>query len=227
MRNKKRTSSRNNNRGSEFQLTHVRPLTDNQVRVLGSDKNQVLSGYAGTGKTYLASYLAYKSVFEDGDFNKIVYIRSAVATRDIGFLPGTADEKIAVYEAPYANTAAKLFGRGDSYEILKKKGIVHFSSTSFVRGINLDDTILIVDECQNMTFHELDSIITRLEDNCKVFFCGDMRQADLKNNGLVEFYKVLKSMNDFQFTEFQKDDIVRSKLVKDYIIKKEEILNRM
>jgi phosphate starvation-inducible protein PhoH len=211
----------------EFHLKYVQPLTNNQAKVLGSNKSQVLMGYAGTGKTLMASYLAYKAIIEDREFDKVVYMRSAVPTRNIGFLPGNDKEKIAVYEAPYVDTAQKLLGRGDAYEILKAKGIVHFTSTSFVRGINLDNTILIVDECQNMSYHELDSIITRLEENCRVYFCGDMRQADLPNNGLVDFFKVLRAMDQFDFTEFQKEDIVRSKLVKDYIIKKEEVLNRL
>lgn len=226
MRTKKR-ATRNSGRQSEFQLAHVSPLTNNQVKVLGCEKNQVLSGYAGTGKTFLASYLAYNSIFNTGEFNKLIYMRSAVSTRDLGFLPGTDAEKIAVYEAPYVDTASKLFGRGDTYDILKKKGIVHFTSTSFVRGINLNNAVIIVDECQNMTYHELDSIITRLEENCRIYFCGDMRQADLRKNGLVDFYRVLNAMDEFHFVEFQKDDIVRSQLVKNYIVKKEEILDKM
>lgn len=193
---------------------------------MGSTKNQVLMGYAGTGKTMLASYLALQAVLENREFNKIVYMRSAVPTRNIGFLPGTDKEKVAVYEAPYIDTVSKLLGRGDGYEILKSKGIVHFSSTSFVRGINLQDTILIVDECQNMSYHELDSIITRLEENCRVYFCGDMRQADLHQNGIVDFFRVLKELDEFDFTEFQKEDIVRSELVRNYIIKKDEVLNK-
>lgn len=210
----------------EFHLKYVQALTNNQAKVLGSNKNQVLMGYAGTGKTLLASYLAYQAIFEERSFNKVVYMRSAVPTRNIGFLPGTDKEKLAVYEAPYVDTATKLLGRGDAYEIMKAKGIVHFTSTSFVRGINLNDTVLIVDECQNMTYHELDSIITRLEENCRVYFCGDMRQADLHNNGIVDFFKVLRSMDEFDFTDFQKEDIVRSELVKRYIIQKDEILDK-
>jgi len=225
--NTKKRSPRNRDHQSEFKVAHVRPLTGNQAIVLGSNKNQVLSGYAGTGKTFLASKLAYDSIFETKEFNKLIYMRSAVPTRNLGFLPGTDAEKVAVYEAPYSDTATKLFGRGDSYDILKKKGIVHFTSTSFVRGINLNDAVIIVDECQNMTYHELDSIITRLEENCRIYFCGDMRQADLQKNGLVDFYRVLGAMDEFDFVEFQKDDIVRSQLVKNYIIKKEEILNKV
>jgi phosphate starvation-inducible protein PhoH len=220
-RNNKRTV-----KGSEFNLKHLTPLTDNQAKVLASSRSQVLMGYAGTGKTLLASYLAYQAVLEDREFNKIIYMRSAVPTRNIGFLPGTDKEKLAVYEAPYVDTANKLLGRGDSYDILKTKGIVHFTSTSFVRGMNLDNTVLIVDECQNMSYHELDSVITRLEENCRVYFCGDMRQADLQANGIVDFFKVLKAMDEFDFTDFQKEDIVRSQLVKNYIIKKDEILNK-
>lgn len=221
-----RRNSKKGLKTTEYNLTQIRPLTANQAKVLGSNRNQVLMGFAGTGKTMLASYLAYKSILEDNLFNKVVYMRSAVPTRNLGFLPGSDKEKIEVYEAPYVDTATKLLGRGDAYSILKTKGIVHFTSTSFIRGINMNDTVLIVDECQNMTYHELDSIITRLEDNCRVYFCGDMRQADLHNNGIVDFFKVLKSMNEFDFTDFQKEDIVRSELVKNYIIKKDEILNK-
>jgi phosphate starvation-inducible PhoH-like protein len=222
MRNRKKNTAPNK---PEFSLNYIRPLNENQATVLGSDKNLVLSGYAGTGKTYLASYVAYKEIIE-GNYNKLVYMRSAVPTRNIGFLPGNDKEKLEVYEAPYIDIATELLGRGDAYEILKKKGIVHFTSTSFVRGINLRDAVLVVDETQNMTYHELDSIITRLNENCKIIFCGDIRQADLYKNGLEDFYSVLKAMNEFDFIEFQKEDIVRSELVKNYIIKKEEVLNR-
>lgn len=215
-----------NNQHSEFQLRTIYPLNDNQAKVLRSNKNMVISGYAGTGKTLLASYIAYRAIFEEGAFNKLIYFRSAVPTRNLGFLPGNEKEKVEVYEAPYVDIATELFGRGDSYEILKRKGFVHFSSTSFVRGINLRDAVIVVDEAQNMSYHELDSIITRLNDNCKVIFCGDMRQNDLFKNGMKDFYKVLSSMSDFEFIDFNShDDIVRSDLVKNYIIKKEEVLD--
>lgn len=223
MRNRKKNGAPNQ---VEFSLKYVRPLNSNQAKVLDSEKNLVLSGYAGTGKTYLASYVAYNEILK-GKYNKLVYIRSAVPTRNIGFLPGTDKEKLEVYEAPYIDIATELLGRGDAYEILKKKGLVHFTSTSFVRGINLRDAVLIVDESQNMSYHELDSIITRLNENCRIIFCGDIRQADLYKNGLQDFYSVLKAMDEFDFIEFQKEDIVRSELVKNYIIKKEEILNKL
>lgn len=227
MRNKsKRSSGQNRSFQDITSLHHINPLNNNQAKVLDSDKNLVLVGFAGTGKTYLASYIGYRDMLEsNGRYDKMVYMRSAVPTRNIGFLPGNEKEKVEVYEAPYIDIATELFGRGDSYEIMKKKGVVHFTSTSFVRGINLRNAIVIVDECQNMTYHELDSIITRLNDNCRIIFCGDMRQADLYKNGLEDFFSVLRSMNEFDFIEFQKEDIVRSELVKNYIIRKDEVLN--
>lgn len=209
----------------DLNLQRIEPLNNNQLTVLSSNRNLVLSGYAGTGKTFLATVLAFRSILKQ-NHNKLIYIRSAVPTRDLGFLPGSEEEKLKVYEAPYQDIVSKLFDRGDAYDILKHKGYIDFMSTSFIRGINLRNSYIVVDECQNMTYHELDSIITRLEENCSIIFCGDIRQADLTKNGAADFYRVLKNMDSFNFIEFTKDDIVRSNLVKDYIIKKEQILNK-
>lgn len=210
----------------DFKVKNITALNDRQSEVLRSNKNLVLTGYAGTGKTFLTSYIAYQDMFA-GNYDRLIYMRSAVPTRNTGFLPGTQEEKVAIYEAPYIDIASELFGRGDAYDILKKKGLVHFTSTSYVRGINLRNAVIVVDETQNMTYHELDSIITRLNDNCKIMFCGDIRQADLYKNGLEDFYSVLKNMDEFDFVDFKKEDIVRSDLVRNYIIKKEQILNKM
>lgn len=210
----------------DFKVKNITALNDRQATVLRSNKNLVLTGYAGTGKTFLTSYIAYQDMFA-GNYDRLIYMRSAVPTRNTGFLPGTQEEKVAIYEAPYIDIASELFGRGDAYDILKKKGLVHFTSTSYVRGINLRNAVIVVDETQNMTYHELDSIITRLNDNCKIMFCGDIRQADLYKNGLEDFYSVLKNMDEFDFVDFRKEDIVRSDLVRNYIIKKEQILNKM
>ena len=158
-----------------------------------------------------------------GDYQKLVIIRSAVPTRDIGFLPGTEKEKASVYEEPYKDIANDLFGRGDAYEILKQKNLVEFMTTSFIRGITLKHAVILIDECQNMSFHELDSIITRIGQGCRVIFCGDFRQADLKQNGMQDFMKILKRMGDFDFIEFEVEDIVRSEFVKNYIIAKNEL----
>jgi phosphate starvation-inducible protein PhoH len=229
MRNNKKGPGRyvqQKQQSMDFKVKSISPLNDRQAKVLRSKKNLVLTGYAGTGKTFLTSYLGYQEMFA-GNYEKLIYMRSAVPTRNTGFLPGSQEEKMAIYEAPYIDIASELFERGDAYDILKKKGLVHFTSTSYVRGINLRNAVVVVDETQNMTYHELDSIITRLNDNCKIMFCGDIRQADLYKNGLQDFYSVLKEMNEFDFVDFQKEDIVRSDLVRNYIIKKEEILNKM
>ena len=208
--------------GSGLSLAEIAPLTKNQLIAFESDKNLILHGIAGTGKTFISCYLAFDDMVK-GVYNNLVIIRSAVPTRDIGFLPGSEKEKASVYEEPYKEIALELFQRGDAYEILKTKGLVHFMTTSFVRGITLKDAVIMVDECQNMSFHELDSIITRVGTNCRVIFCGDFRQSDLKTNGLESFMEILKNMGAFEFIDFEIKDIVRSEFVKDYIIAKTEL----
>lgn len=217
MGNKRKTLN-----GSGLQLEEVEPLTKNQLIAFESEKNLVLHGVAGTGKTFISCYLAFDDMIK-GYYNNLVILRSAVPTRDIGFLPGNEKEKSAIYEAPYKDIAVELFSRGDAYEILKQKSIVHFMTTSFIRGITLRDAVIIIDECQNMTFHELDSIITRVGENCRVIFCGDFRQSDLGKNGLEEFVSVLKRMESFDLIDFEIKDIVRSDFVKSYITAKTEL----
>tara|TARA_B100000131_G_scaffold307876_1_gene336579 strand:+ start:141 stop:794 length:654 start_codon:yes stop_codon:yes gene_type:complete len=206
--------------GSGLELAEIEPLTRNQLRAFESDKNLVLHGCAGTGKTFISCYLAFDDMTKN-QYEKLVIIRSAVPTRDIGFLPGTEKEKSSVYEEPYYDISIDLFERGDAYQILKTKRLVHFMTTSYIRGITLRDAVILIDECQNMTFHELDSIITRVGENCRVIFCGDFSQSDLKQNGMKEFFEILVSMNRFDFIEFGVEDIVRSGFVKEYIIAKE------
>ena len=203
-------------------MWEIEPLTRNQLRAFESSKHLILHGLAGTGKTFISSYLAFDDMSK-GNYEKLVIIRSAVPTRDIGFLPGTEKEKASVYEEPYKDIANELFQRGDAYEVLKKKGLVEFMTTSFIRGITLKHAVILIDECQNMSFHELDSIITRMGQGCKVIFCGDFRQADLKQNGMQEFMQILKRMGEFDFIEFEVEDIVRSDFVKNYIIAKNEL----
>jgi len=208
--------------GASLTLHEIEPLTRNQVKAFESKKNLILHGLAGTGKTFISSYLAYDDMSK-GVYDKLVIIRSAVPTRDMGFLPGTEKEKASVYEEPYKDIANELFQRGDAYGIMKQKNLVEFMTTSFIRGITLRDAVIIIDECQNMSFHELDSIITRMGENCRVIFCGDFRQADLKQNGMKDFMKILKRMDLFDFIDFQVEDIVRSDFVKSYIIAKNKL----
>lgn len=212
--------------GSGLDLHEIEPLTKNQLLAFESEKHLVLHGMAGTGKTYISSYLAYDDMAK-GLYDKLIIIRSAVPTRDIGFLPGTEKDKSAVYEEPYKDIAIELFQRGDAYDILKTKRIVHFMTTSFIRGVTLKDAVVIIDECQNMSFHELDSIITRMGDNCRVIFCGDFRQSDFtkthEQQGMKDFMRVLKVIDEFDMIDFGIEDIVRSSLVKKYIIAKSDL----
>ena len=208
--------------GASLTLQEIEPLTQNQLLAFESDKHLLLHGVAGTGKTFISCYLAFDDMVK-GCYNNLVILRSAVPTRDIGFLPGNEKEKSAIYEAPYKDIAVELFGRGDAYEILKQKSIVHFMTTSFIRGITLRDAVIIIDECQNMTLHELDYIITRVGENCRVIFCGDFRQSDLGKNGLEQFVSILKKMEQFDLIDFEIKDIVRSEFVKSYITAKTEL----
>lgn len=209
-------------------LTGITPLTKSQENAFDSDKNLVLCGVAGTGKTFISLYLAFDDT-RRGLYDQVVIIRSAVSTREMGFLPGSDREKAAVYEEPYKDICTELFNRGDAYELLKKKDHVHFMTTSFIRGVTLRNAVIIVDECQNMTFHELDSIVTRIGENCRVMFCGDFRQTDFtdrsrEKSGLREFIRIVKCMDtDFDIVEFGSRDIVRSGFVKRYIIAKDDL----
>ena len=207
-------------------IIRARTHTQNEY-ILALNKSALTFGVgpAGTGKTFISLYLALSDILEGyGDQRSVTIVRSVVPTRDMGYLPGNQKEKSKVYEAPYSNICSELFGRGDAYEVLKGRGMIDFVTTSFVRGITMSNTTVIVDECQNLTFHELDSIITRLGDNSRIIFCGDFRQSDLvrdeERKGVLTFMQILSRMKGFASVEFEEDDIVRSKLVKEYIISK-------
>lgn len=211
-------------------LREIEPKTTNQELAFDyydDGFNLLLHGVAGTGKTFISLYLALDEVFNgDGDYTSITIIRSVVPTRDIGFLPGKETEKTAVYEQPYQGICTELTGRSDGYSLLKSRGVIEFLTTSFIRGTTIDNSIIIVDECQNMTFHELDSIITRVGENSKILFCGDFRQTDLNKpwdqSGIKDFIQILSSIKTFKPVEFDYEDIVRSGLVRDYIIAKDK-----
>lgn len=214
-----------------FKINEIHPLTENQQRAFESferGKNLLLHGMAGTGKTFISLYLGLSEVTSPlGNYDKVVIVRSVVPTRDMGFLPGNHKEKAMVYEAPYSIIATELFNRGDAYQILKQKSYVEFISTSFIRGTTLNNCIVVVDEVSNMTLHELDSVITRMGKNCRVIFSGDFRQSDLtreqERNGLKDFMRILNNMKSFEYVEFDENDIVRSGLVKEYIIAKDRL----
>jgi phosphate starvation-inducible protein PhoH len=217
-------------------LVEIDPLTDNQSKLFESYKNQkhlVAYGCAGTGKTFISLYNAIREVLDErSPFERIYLVRSLVATREIGFLPGTYDDKSDIYQIPYKNMVKYMFQMPSDadfemlYGNLKSQETIKFWSTSFLRGTTLDNAIVIVDEFQNCTMHELDSIITRIGENSKIIFCGDATQSDLQKtndrNGIVDFMSILRKMPSFDIIEFGVDDIVRSGIVKEYIVAKME-----
>ena len=217
-------------------LVDIDPLTDNQRKLFDSYANQkhlVAYGCAGTGKTFITLYNALREVLDEKTpYEKIYLVRSLVATREIGFLPGSYDDKSDIYQIPYKNMVKYMFQMPSDAEFemlygnLKAQETIKFWSTSFLRGTTLDNSIIIVDEFQNMSYHELDSIITRVGENSKIMFCGDASQSDLQKtnerNGIIDFMTVLRKMTSFDIIEFGVDDIVRSGLVKEYIIAKLE-----
>ncbi len=217
-------------------LIDIDPLTDNQKRLFESysdGKHIVAYGCAGTGKTFITLYNALQDVLdEQSPYERIYLVRSLVATREIGFLPGSHEDKADIYQIPYKNMVKYMFQMPSDadfemlYGNLKSQETIKFWSTSFLRGTTLDNSIIIVDEFQNLNFHELDSIITRVGENTKICFCGDASQSDLQKtnerNGIVDFMTVLRKMPSFDIIEFGVDDIVRSGLVKEYILAKME-----
>ena len=215
-------------------LLDIEPITDNQKVLFESykaDKHLVAYGAAGTGKTFVTLYNALKDVLDDHTpYERIYIVRSLVATREIGFLPGDYEDKSDIYQVPYKHMVKYMFQMPSDadfemlYGNLKSQDTIKFWSTSFLRGTTLDNAIVIVDEFQNLNFHELDSIMTRVGENSKIMFCGDASQTDLQKtndrNGIVDFMNILRKMPSFDIIEFSVDDIVRSGLVKEYIIAK-------
>lgn len=222
--------------GSEY-LLDIDPLTDNQRKLFDSyaeGKHLVAYGCAGTGKTFITLYNALREVLDERTpYEKIYLVRSLVATREIGFLPGSYEDKSDIYQIPYKNMVKYMFQMPSDAEFemlygnLKAQETIKFWSTSFLRGTTLDNSIVIVDEFQNCTAHELDSIITRVGENSKIMFCGDATQSDLQKtnerNGIVDFMNILRKMPSIDIIEFGVDDIVRSGLVKEYILAKLEV----
>ena len=218
-------------------LLDIEPITDNQKKLFDSyteGKHLVAYGTAGTGKTFISLYNALADVLDESTpYERIYLVRSLVSTREIGFLPGDHEDKADIYQIPYKNMVKYMFQMPSDadfemlYGNLKAQESIKFWSTSFIRGTTLDNAIVIVDEFQNLNFHELDSIITRVGENSRIIFCGDASQSDLvktnDRNGIHDFLNILRKMPSFDIIEFGIDDIVRSGLVKEYIIAKLEV----
>ena len=218
-------------------LLDIEPITDNQKKLFDSyaeGKHLVAYGTAGTGKTFISLYNALADVLDETTpYERIYLVRSLVSTREIGFLPGDHEDKADIYQIPYKNMVKYMFQMPTDadfemlYGNLKAQETIKFWSTSFIRGTTLDNAIVIVDEFQNLNFHELDSIITRVGENSRIVFCGDASQTDLvktnDRNGIHDFLNILRKMPSFDIIEYGIDDIVRSGLVKEYIISKLEV----
>lgn len=210
-------------------LLEYDPITVNQANAYeawNDDYNLVLAGSAGTGKTFIGMYLALEDVLDpETPTEELIILRSMVPTRDMGFLPGTKEEKEDVFLAPYKAIANELFGDTQSYNKAVTANKIRFESTSFIRGLTLDNCVLLVDEMQNLNFHELDSVITRVGKNTRIIMCGDYLQSDFKydddKNGIVKFLSIVERLKKFDVITFGWEDIVRSDFVRDYIMTKE------
>jgi len=227
-------ATKKNKEITEEHLIKIKPITDNQkiaVKAYNDGKNLFQYGAAGTGKTFLSLYLALQDVLDlKTPYHRVCIVRSLIPTRDIGFLPGDHDDKSALYQVIYQNMVQFMFKMPNElafsmlYQNLQQQETLHFLSTSFLRGITFDNSIIIVDECQNLNFHELDTIITRVGQDSKIMFCGDIDQTDLvktsEKNGILEFTRILEKMESFELIEYNIGDIVRSGFVREYLINK-------
>jgi len=218
---------------SSEELEPVTPMTPNQEKAFNAwadDKNLVLAGSAGTGKTFMAMNFALQALLTDDRYRKVMILRSMVSTRDPGHLPGTKEEKEEPYKLPYKQLCEQIFGYEGAWGKLTTTGKIHFETTSYIRGTTFDQTIIIVDEMQNLNFHELDSVITRVGNDCKIILCGDYKQSDFRFDdekaGLMQFLSILELMSDFRVIEFEWADIVRSGFVRDYIMTKELVQSK-
>lgn len=224
-RNKKQKVSSLN-----FELQNIVAKTDNQQKVFDlydEGKNLFLYGSAGCGKSFLSLAIALKDMMDNGSYQKIIIFRSAVASRDLGFLPGTEKEKIAVYEAPYKSIVNELFGRDDAYSILVDKDIIQFESTSFLRGLTYNNSLMFIDEIENMSFQELSTIYTRVGQDTRIILAGDIKQCDLnlkrEISGFSDILSISKEMPSFGFVEFTLEDCVRSGFAKEFLIAQEKL----
>ena len=229
---KKRTTETRTVKPNTGIFGSVQPLTENQKEAFSewfSNQNLFLCGVAGTGKTFLGVYLSLLEI-QRRNQSRLIIVRSAVPSRDVGFLPGTYEEKIAQFEAPYIDICEELYGTKTHYAELKEKGLISFKTTSYIRGVTFDNAIILIDEAQNMTFSEIDSVMTRVGKNSRVIICGDnLYQNDLKllggsgsQTGIDSLVKVLGNIPSFTTVKFTRDDIVRSEFVKNWIVAREE-----
>ena len=220
---------------SRLTLQPINPLTDAQAKMCNLYYNDDIDclaalGSAGTGKSYVAMALALEDVITEKNFDRVIIIRSAVQTREMGHMPGDLTEKMSYYEGPYADIVSDLTGKKEAYKQLKERGKIEFMTSSFVRGLTFDNAVIIIDEAQSCNAHELKSIITRVGDNSKIIICGDTKQDDLAQSrnkmdksGLNEVVSILNRVKSFGLVKFSTEDIVRSGFVREFLIAEEEL----
>ena len=219
-------------KSQHFKLKKVEPLSKNQgiaFNEYNDGQHLILSGSAGSGKSFLAMYLFLNEMLnEDSFYEKIIIIRSAVPSRDLGFVPGTLEEKSKIYQEPYMNIVNELVCRGDAWQILKQKDVIEFQTTSFLRGLTFKNSLVFFDEFQSATFHEIDTVLTRIGENSRFIFCGDYNQNDLVNknretSGFEKASQILSLIKSVSHVKFTIEDIVRSGFVKKYLTAKEKL----
>lgn len=217
---------------STHDLRNIKPLNaaqEDMFHAWFNGSHVVAHGSAGTGKTFLAFYLALLETFQRKTHSEVIVIRSAVPTREVGYLPGTLEEKIAQYELPYHDIVYELIGKNSSYQDMKDAGVIRFMTTSFLRGLTWDNAVIIVEEGENMTFHEINTIMTRVGNNTRIIFTGDITQTDLDGSkrlgasGMAQFIEVTRNMKEFEDVCFTVHDIVRSEFVKSWIMATEQV----
>jgi phosphate starvation-inducible protein PhoH and related proteins len=224
-----KASKRATKNPQHFQLKNIKPLTENQHRAFQeyeNNKNLILHGSSGSGKSFIALYLAMREITNDSSYQNVIVVRSAVSSRDQGHLPGNIKEKSKVFEEPYYEICADLYNRGDAYDVLKNKGMIQFITTSHLRGMTFRNAIIIADEIQNFSGGECDTVMTRVGECSRIIFSGDYKQTDLKErerHGFDNFMNIIKRMPSFSFIEFGVNDIVRSGLCKEYLTIKENM----
>ncbi len=213
-------------------LKSIRPLNQAQgdmYQAWVNDYDLCAYGSAGTGKSFLALYLALSDVLnEKTETEKIIIVRSIVSVRDPGHLPGELCEKVAPHEAPYQAIFHELMGKANTYENMKDAGVVEFVTTSFLRGLTWNNAIIVLDESQNMSDVEINSAMTRVGKNSKVMVLGDMKQNDFlhskkETSGFAQSMRIMEKMSEFALIKFLPQDIVRSGFCKSWILASEEL----
>ena len=199
---------------------NVIPKTTNQDYLMRSVENKVLTiatGPAGTGKTYCAGMIAAKLLLK-GKINSIVLTRANVPTgRSLGHFPGTVEEKMAPWLAPIINVLKEGLGKGDVDCRMGKSILIQPIET--IRGQSFSDSIILVDEAQNLTMDEIKAITTRIGDNSKLVLMGDPAQSDVREGTDLSRFASLcyRGGIDAPVIEFGVNDIVRSDIVGDLV----------